>query len=208
MPVEQAIRQALIRDFQYQKTGEAYGTQLEGLLVLGIVSTSFLNKNLSNLSPSAARHRRGRWRGVSTGFQIDSGSEPAYTDAGQSIVGLANRRQGGIFTALQYWPVHWIELKLGHHFHSCHKYAGSSSYRNYIADVPTSIVSFGSLLDMLGSWSGGLQFRYNGPRSLIEDNSVRGEAESKWDENIGSRLAPACKLYLSILLKAVYEATR
>ena len=134
---------------------------------------------------------------AATLFQIDFDSELTYdADGGQTVAGPASRRRGVEFS-LQYRPFRWIELNSDIAFTRA-RYTGDSPAGNYIPDAPTSIASFGILVDKLGPWSGGLQFRYNGPHPLIEDNSVRGEAESEWNANIGYRLTPTCKLRLDV----------
>ena len=58
------------------------------------------------------------------------------------------------------------------------------------------VASLAVALDNLGPWSGALQFRYFGPRPLLEDNTVRSKATSLLNGHIGYKLWSTWRLEL------------
>jgi hypothetical protein len=109
-------------------------------------------------------------------FQEDFKSELAYdAEAGQDMASAPSRRQGVEFSG-QYRPFRWIELNTDLAF-SRPRYQGSPALLTsyglngpYIADAPNFIGSFGMLIDNLGPWFGGLQWRDLGSSPLSDGN--------------------------------------
>ena len=51
-------------------------------------------------------------------------------------------------------------------------------------------------MDNLGPWFGALQFRYFGPRPLVEDNSVRSASTTTLNGRIGYKISPSMRVEL------------
>ena len=105
-------------------------------------------------------------------FQQDFGSELRYNaDIGQDDAGAPSRRRG-VEVSAQYHPTHWLEFNADLAF-SQPRYRGANLEEfnlagPYIADAPDFIYSAGILVDKLGRWSGGLQWRRLGTHSLTD----------------------------------------
>jgi outer membrane receptor protein involved in Fe transport len=103
-------------------------------------------------------------------FQQDFGSELVYNpDSGQDEAGAPSRRQG-IEVSAQYHPTRWLELNTDLAFSKPRYHTSDlAAYgldEPYIADAPNFIYSAGILVDDLGGWSGGLQWRRLGTHHL------------------------------------------
>lgn len=102
-------------------------------------------------------------------FQEDFASELAYdADVGQDSASAPSRRQG-IEISGQYHPFPWVELNTDLAW-SRARYRGDlaslASFDlggTYIANAPSFIGSFGMIVNDLGPWFGGLQWRKLGP---------------------------------------------
>jgi len=95
-------------------------------------------------------------------FQQDFNSELAYdADAGQDAASAPSRRQG-LELSGEYRPARWIEFNSDLAFSKA-RYRGDLTAFDlggpYIANAPSFIGSFGVLVDNLGPWFGGLQWR-------------------------------------------------
>ena len=67
--------------------------------------------------------------------------------------------------------------------------------------IPGSIekvASFGVTVDSLGPWYGMLQYRYFGPRPLIEDDSVRSGSTQLTNLRMGYKIDPKWRLHLDV----------
>ncbi len=98
-------------------------------------------------------------------FQEDFVSELTYNaDAGQDEASAPSRRQG-IEVSGEYRPFSWIEMNADLAFSKARYRADAAMLASFglagpfIADAPSFIGSFGVLLDNLGPWFGGLQWR-------------------------------------------------
>ena len=148
-------------------------------------------------------------------FQIDFDSELKYNSAAGQDEATAPSRRQGVEISGQYRPFSWIELNTDLAF-SQSRYRPSDATLlsvyglpgHSVADAPSFIGSFGVLVDNLGPWFGGLQWRCLGPHALIEDNSVRDAGYSAWNADIGYKVNPKLKVQLSIynLLNSKQEA--
>ena len=58
------------------------------------------------------------------------------------------------------------------------------------------VASIAAAVDDLGPYFGALQFRYFGPRPLIEDNSVRSKATTTLNGRIGYKFRPSLRIEL------------
>ena len=58
------------------------------------------------------------------------------------------------------------------------------------------VASVAVAVDNLGPWFGAVQLRYFGPRPLIEDNSIRSQATSSVNANIGYKFSRTLQVKL------------
>jgi outer membrane receptor protein involved in Fe transport len=58
------------------------------------------------------------------------------------------------------------------------------------------VASLALAVDQLGPWSGALQFRWFGPRPLVEDNSRRSRVTATVNGHVGYRVGPKLKVEL------------
>ncbi len=132
-----------------------------------------------------------------TVFEMNFDSELTYdAETGTTGADRPSRRRGVEFTG-QYRPWRWIELNANIAF-SHARFTDANPAGQYIPDAPEFIAAFGVLIDNIGPWSAGLEFRDLGPHPLIEDNSVRSDGDSEWNMNIGYKLTPTLKLRVDL----------
>ena len=147
-------------------------------------------------------------------FQEDFNSELAYdADAGEDTASGPSRRQG-IEISGQYHPASWIEFNADLAF-SRARYRGTPATLAadfglngpFIANAPTFIGSFGVLVDNLGPWFGGLQWRDLGPYPINDGEQYpqdKGYSEINLDVGykVGSRLKVQAGVYNLLNAKA------
>jgi outer membrane receptor protein involved in Fe transport len=123
-------------------------------------------------------------------FQQDFKSELIYNaDSGQDEASAPSRRKG-IEVSGQYHPFRWLELNADLAFsrprYHVDNLADYGLNGPYIADAPNFIYSAGILVDDLGPWSGGLQWRRLGTHSLSDGDKFpqdKGYSEFNLDVN-------------------------
>jgi outer membrane receptor protein involved in Fe transport len=135
-------------------------------------------------------------------FQQDFDSELTYdADAGQDSASAPSRRQG-VELSGEYRPWRWIELNTD-------LAASKARYRNdvapygldgpYIANAPNFIGSFGVLVDNLGPWFGGLQWRKLGAYPINDgDKYPQDPGYSELNLDAGYKINAHLKVQLSI----------
>jgi outer membrane receptor protein involved in Fe transport len=69
---------------------------------------------------------------------------------------------------------------------------------DFIPGSVETVASLGATVTNLGPWFGQLQWRYFGPRLLIEDNSIRSSATSLVSARIGYSINEDLKLMLDV----------
>ena len=135
-------------------------------------------------------------------FQIEFVSELVYDqDMGMDQAEAPSKRRG-VEVSAQYRPFPWIEFNTDLAATKARFATGNpASYGLnglYIPDAPDFIGSFGVLVDELGPWYGGLQWRILGSYPLNPDNVVRGSGYSEVNLELGYKVRPGTKLQLSI----------
>ena len=135
-------------------------------------------------------------------FQQDFNSELAYdADAGQDAASAPSRRRGVEFSG-EYRPLPWIEfntdLALSHA-----RYSGDLTAfaldGPWIANAPKFIGSFGVLVNNLGPWFGGLQWRRLGPYPISDgDEFPEDSGYSEFNLDVGYKFSANLKLQLSL----------
>ncbi|WP_019832418.1 TonB-dependent receptor [Sphingomonas sp. PR090111-T3T-6A] len=136
-------------------------------------------------------------------FEQDFGSELVYNpDVGQDEAGAPSRRKG-VEVSGQYHPFRWLELNADLAF-SRPRYrtadlAAFGLAGPYIADAPNFIYSAGILVDGLGRWSGGLQWRRLGTHRLSDGDAFpTDKGYSEFNLDIAYAVSPHWKLGVGV----------
>ncbi|MGC1302728.1 MAG: TonB-dependent receptor [Caulobacteraceae bacterium] len=135
-------------------------------------------------------------------FQEDFKSELAYDqDVGQDTASAPSRRQG-VEISGQYRPLRWIELNADLAFSKA-RYRGDIAAFGldgpFIANAPDFIGSFGAIVDNLGPWFGGLQWRRLGPYPISDGNEFpKDKGYSEFNADAGYKVNRHLTLQLSI----------
>ena len=131
-------------------------------------------------------------------FQEEFKSELAYNaDSGADSASAPSRRQGVEFSA-QYRPFRWLELNTDLAFSKA-RYIGDLTPFGldgpYIANAPSFIGSFGVLVDNLGPWFGGLQWRDLGAYPISDgDKNPQDKGYSEINVDLGYKVNDHLKL--------------
>ena len=126
-------------------------------------------------------------------WQLDIGSELVYIgDAGNTEAGLPSRRRG-IEWNNRWIPLPWLlfdaDLAWTHaRFDSGERIPGA----------PERVASVAASLKDVSGWSASLQWRYLGPRALVEDNSVRAGSSLLTNLRVSRRLTKDADLTLDV----------
>ncbi len=130
-------------------------------------------------------------------YRLDFGSELIFAgDAGTTEAGRPSRRTG--FELANYYKLSdWLTVDADLAF-------ARARFRDNDPDgiglrIPGSVEGVASLalaVDHLGPWFGAVQFRYFGPRPLIEDNSVRSSSTATINGRIGYKISPRMRVEL------------
>ena len=130
-------------------------------------------------------------------YRLDIASELIFVgDAGTTEAGRPSRRTG--FELANYYKLQdWLTVDADIAF-------AQARFRDQVPEgqrIPGAVEGVASLavaVDNLGPWFGALQFRYFGPRPLIEDNSVRSKASSTVNARAGYKITPTLKVELEV----------
>lgn len=106
---------------------------------------------------------------------LDIDSELLFVgDVGTTEAGRPSRRYG-VEWANYYSPTDWLTFDADFSY-SKSRFRGDASEGNHIpGSIETVVASGATIHDLFGGFFGGPRLRYFGPRSLIEDNSVRSK---------------------------------
>jgi outer membrane cobalamin receptor len=135
-------------------------------------------------------------------FREDFRSELRYNaDAGEDEASAPSRREG-VEISGQYRPFPWLELNTDLAFSKA-RYQGDLAPFGlngpYIANAPSFIGSFGVLVDNLGPWFGGLQWRRLGAYPISDgDAQPTDKGYSEVNLDVGYKVTPKLKLQVSI----------
>ena len=117
-------------------------------------------------------------------------------DAGTTEPSRPSKRTGVEWTN-HYRPTPWLLVDLD----LCVSHARFTDEDPAGDHIPGSIekvASFGVTVDSLGPWYGMLQYRYFGPRPLIEDDSVRSSSTQLTNLRVGYKIDPKWRLHLDV----------
>ncbi|MBL8523645.1 MAG: TonB-dependent receptor [Betaproteobacteria bacterium] len=128
-------------------------------------------------------------------YRLDFDSELVFVgDAGTTEASRPSRRTG-IELANYYRLGKWLTLDADIAF-SRARFRDDDPAGRRIPGAVEGVASTALSIDHPGGWSGALQWRYFGPRPLIEDNSVRSSSTAQFNGRIGYRVNRDLKLEL------------
>ena len=128
-------------------------------------------------------------------YRLNFDSELIFVgDAGTTEAGRPSSRTGCEF-ANYYQPSDWLTIDADVAFAKA-RFRNSDPTGNRIPGAVEGVASLAGAVDNLGPIFGGLQFRYFGPRPLIEDNSVRSKSTSTFNGRIGYKISKQMRVEL------------
>ena len=130
-------------------------------------------------------------------WKLDFDSELVYVgDAGATEANRPSTRRG-IEWNNRYIPLPWLlvdaDLAWTHA-----RFADSDPAGNRIPNAVDKVASIAVTARDLGPWSAGIQWRYLGSGSLIEDNSVRSSSSLTTNLRVSHKLTPKAELTLDV----------
>ena len=128
-------------------------------------------------------------------YGLDFDSELIFEgDAGSTAAGRPSRRIGIEFSNY-YKPTRWLTIDADLAFAQA-RFRDSDPVGRRIPGAVEGVASIAASVDDLGPYFGALQFRYFGPRPLIEDNSVRSKSTTTLNGRIGYKFTPGFTIEL------------
>ena len=120
-------------------------------------------------------------------YQLDIASELIFAgDAGTTEAGRPSRRTG--FELANYYKLdNWLTIDADLAF-ARSRFKDADPVGNRIRGSVEGVASIALALDNIGPYFGALQWRYFGPRPLIEDNSVRSSSTATFNGRIGYKI--------------------
>ena len=142
--------------------------------------------------------RTSPWPGLQTSlsvYRLDQASELVFVgDAGTTEAGRPSKRVG--FELANYYKQgDWLTVDADVAFAQA-RFRDSSPDGRRIPGAVEGVASLALAVDNLGPWFAALQFRYFGPRPLIEDDSVRSKATALLNGRIGYKIGPKLRVEL------------
>jgi hypothetical protein len=128
-------------------------------------------------------------------YRLDFDSELTFAgDAGTTEAGRPSRRVG--FELNNFYKLKdWLSLDADVAFARA-RYRDNDPAGQRIPGAVEGVASVALALDNLGPWFGAVQWRYFGPRPLIEDNSVRSHNTTTLNARIGYKISRTMKVEL------------
>jgi hypothetical protein len=130
-------------------------------------------------------------------WQLKTDSELVYVgDAGATEAGRPGKRTG-IEWNNRWIPASWFLLDADLAWTRA-RYSDESPDGDRIAGAVERAASVSMTVRDMGPWFGTLQFRYLGPRPLIEDNSERSSSSLLTNLRVGRKLAPHVEFMIDV----------
>ena len=131
-------------------------------------------------------------------WRLALGSELVFSgDAGDTTPSRASIRRGVEWNN-HYVATPWLLFDLDLAL-SRTRFTQFDPVGDYIPGSVERVASFGASISDLGPWFGALQFRYFGPRPLIEDNTVRSHSTAITNLRVGYKVDKDWKVTLDVL---------
>lgn len=130
-------------------------------------------------------------------WQLRLESELLFTgDAGTTEPSRPTKRTG-IEWSNHYRANSWLLLDLDLSV-SRARFTDDNAFGNQVPGSIEKVASFGITVDSFGPWYGMLQYRYFGPRPLLEDNSVRSQSTQVTNLRVGYKIDPKWRVHLDV----------
>ena len=128
-------------------------------------------------------------------YRLDFASELTFAgDAGTTEAGLPSRRTG--FEFANYYKLDdWLTIDADLAFARA-RFKDFEPVGNRIPGSVEGVASLALAVDNIGPYFGALQWRYFGPRPLIEDNSVRSSSTATFNARIGYKINKSLRVEL------------
>ena len=117
-------------------------------------------------------------------------------DAGATEAGRPSERYG-LEWSTRWRPQPWMFVDLDVAWNHA-RFTGTAAEGNYIPGAPDAVVSAGVAVDRYGPWSGAVFLRYIGAYPLTENNSVRSDAQTTVDAQVGHELVRDLRLRVDV----------
>jgi outer membrane receptor protein involved in Fe transport len=131
-------------------------------------------------------------------YQLDYDSELLFAgDAGSTADTGRPSRRTGIELSNYYKLASWLTID-GDVAYARTRYRDHDPVGQRIPGSIEGVASLALTVDNVGPWFGALQFRYFGPRPLIEDNSVRSKATGTANARVGYKFSPKLRLAVEV----------
>jgi outer membrane receptor for Fe3+-dicitrate len=128
-------------------------------------------------------------------YRLDVGSELLFAgDAGTTEAGRPSRRVGFEFSNY-YRASNWLTIDADLAFAKA-RFTSFDPAGDRVPGAVEGVASVAFAVDKLGPCFGALQFRYFGPRPLIEDNSVRSRSTATVNGRVGYKFSTKTKIEL------------
>jgi outer membrane receptor protein involved in Fe transport len=130
-------------------------------------------------------------------WQLKLNSELLFTgDAGTTEPSRPSKRTGIEWTN-HYKPYSWLLVDFDFSASKA-RFTDTDPVGDRIPGSIDKVASFGVTVDSLGPWYGMLQYRYFGPRPLIENDSVRSKATEITNLRVGYKIDPKWRVHMDV----------
>jgi outer membrane receptor protein involved in Fe transport len=130
-------------------------------------------------------------------WQLKLDSELLFVgDAGTTEPSRPSKREG-VEWSTHYRPLSWLLVDFDLSV-SRARFTDDDPAGNYIPGSIDKAASLGITVDSLGPWFGMLQYRYFGPRPLIEDDSVRSDTTQITNLRVGYKVNKTWRAHLDV----------
>ena len=128
-------------------------------------------------------------------YRLDFASELIFAgDAGTTEAGRPSRRTG--FEWANFYKLgDWLSVDADLAFARA-RFRDANPVGKLIPGAVEGVASLALAVDHLGPYFGALQWRYFGPRPLIEDNSVRSNSTATFNARVGYKFSPGFRIEL------------
>jgi outer membrane receptor protein involved in Fe transport len=130
-------------------------------------------------------------------WQLELDSELLFVgDAGTTEASRPSKRTG-IEWSTHYRPLSWLLIDFDVSASKA-RFTDEDPAGDHIPGSIDRVASLGITVDSLGPWYGMLQYRYFGPRPLIEDNSARSESTQITNLRVGYKVNKAWRAHFDV----------
>ncbi len=131
-------------------------------------------------------------------YRLDYDSELLFAgDAGSTADTGRPSRRTGVELSNYYKLASWLTIDADIAYART-RYRDSDPAGRHIPGSIEGVASLALTVDDVGPWSGALQYRYFGPRPLLEDNSIRSGATGTVNARVGYKFSPKLRLALEV----------